>query len=103
AGETVASYDAVGNPPTTFAYDLAGREILVTDPDGNKTQAVFDPADNAVKTVDANGNATIKVFDGLGRETASTPPLGAGSAWVYDPAGNVRSQTIAGITTQVLY
>ncbi|MFD0635741.1 hypothetical protein ACFQ9X_33505 [Catenulispora yoronensis] len=114
-------------------HDAAGREVVETAPDGTTQRTVYDPADMALKSIDADGNTTVFTYDADGNPTAitdgrqtalgangkattysyddadrvvtATDPLGATDVYTYDPAtGQLATWTDRrGRTTEYQY
>ena len=51
------------NPVTTFTYNLDGKLIQQTDPEGNDIHYTYDAEGRLVKTTDGNGNDIILEYD----------------------------------------
>jgi YD repeat-containing protein len=90
---------------TTFVYDKADRQTEtrgdvvkavsqmdhVTESDVTPTQRVrYDPAGNAIETVDALGARTLYYYDRLNRRIAELNAAGTLSTFAYDSNGNVE-------------
>lgn len=114
----------------TFAYDAAGRQTTITDPNLVQSMQVYDDLDRLIATVsdigtggllattgmsyDAVGNllsvvdpkglATNYVYDALGRLTLQISPDSGTTGYTYDNAGNRASKTDArGVTATYIY
>lgn len=113
---------------TTFAYDAAGRQKVVTDPNLVQSLQTYDDLDRLTATVsdtagiqsttgmsyDAVGNlravvdpkglTTSYTYDALGRMTQQVSPDSGTTGYTYDDAGNPTSRTDArGITATTTY
>jgi RHS repeat-associated protein len=110
---TVQTYDPSGNllsdlAPTTgrgntYAYDVAGRNVRLTDAAGVRTSYAFDLVDNLVAADDSVGRTLAQQFDALNRPIRKVAN-GRVTKLGYDAAGNVVSSTDAsGHTTTFGY
>jgi len=116
AAERLASVKqklGAGEIQTTYAYDLDGNLIAVTDPNANVTSYLYDDfgqmiqqtspvtgvttydydtAGNLTITTDARGATSTRTYDALGRASSSSSTLGAqieNVTWTYDqPSAN---------------
>lgn len=105
----------------TFAYDAAGRQTTITDPNLVQSMQVYDDLDRLIATVsdtgaggllattgmsyDAAGNllsvvdpkglATSYIYDALGRLTQQISPDSGATGFTYDNAGNRATKTDA--------
>jgi RHS repeat-associated protein len=112
-GDLIEVTDPLGRKKT-FVYDMLGREVSKTEPDGTVTLAEFDLNDRIVKAVDAvkgsteysfdeNGNpSTVRmanassisyIYDATNRLRERTDALGRTERWTYDALGHVLSAT----------
>lgn len=108
--QTDYTYDAAGNLKTikdargkvkTFAYDLLGRQLSVTDPLNHTTAYDYDSAGNRIRLTDANGATTNYTYDRLNHlKTIDYPAPDADVIFTYNAVGE-RTQMLdgAGITT----
>ncbi len=96
---------------TDTIYDSDGQVISTTNPIGGTTQYAYDGSGNKYCTVSPNNYAqnatcpapgatsgskvTVDVFDLDNRVVEETNPLGGVTTKTYDPAGNLRSQTVS--------
>ena len=79
-----------------IAYDAAGREISLTDPDNNKTQWAYD-ADDRVTTETLPNSATVTyVYDNDGELTDTTDADGRRTTYSYDADGDQTGETWVG-------
>jgi RHS repeat-associated protein len=103
---TTTQYDAlnrattitspVSGGTTVIAYDAAGREISLTDPDNNKTQWAYD-ADDRVTTETLPNSATVTyVYDNDGELTDTTDADGRRTTYSYDADGDQTGETWVG-------
>ena len=87
---------AVSGGTTVIAYDAAGREISLTDPDNNKTQWAYD-ADDRVTTETLPNSATVTyVYDNDGELTDTTDADGRRTTYSYDADGDQTGETWVG-------
>jgi len=99
---------------TVTAYDVKGRIIAVTAPDGSVTQKAYQPWRELL--LDANGHQTAYINDGLGRlievheydGTYVTPTWNTGNPavtkYIHDAAGNlIRVVDALGHVTTMAY
>ncbi len=81
----------------TRTYDFRGNVVTETDQNGNVTQNVYDLAGRQIKVTQAYGTAnattTSYAYDDAGRKTSETDNLGHVTSYVYDNAGNLLSVT----------
>jgi RHS repeat-associated protein len=102
------TYDGMGNllrteidgvMKSTSIYDLAGREISLTDALGNTTKKLWNNLDKVSKTT-TQGDATIGSlqtiyqYDKLGNLIYSKDSMGAINTYIYDSFGRNLSQTV---------
>ena len=90
AGRQKTVTDPLGRT-TTMDYDVLGRVVTTTRPDGTVTQ-VYDPNGNVTSTITDAGSVSA-VFDALNRVTTSTDLRGRTTTYGYDPAGNQTTVT----------
>ncbi len=90
-----ARTDPLGNT-TRYAYDILGRPVSVTRPDGNVTTVVYNDLAGWVRYADEYGNYKCNYYDRTGRlisvvenATSSCGP-GLVTNYYYDEAGNLR-------------
>ena len=83
--------DAAGNQ-WSFAYDLAGNQVSVTDPDTGTATHTYDPAGQLLSATDARGKSVSFTYDADGRKTAEYDTTGGAAqsgsdelaSWTYD-------------------
>ncbi|MHB8662784.1 MAG: RHS repeat-associated core domain-containing protein [Acidimicrobiales bacterium] len=99
-GWLTATVSPRGNQPganpasyaTTYAHDLLGDLLSVTDPLGHTSSSTYDADRNAITTTDANGLTTRTGYDTNNRPASVTRPDGSVLRTAYDADGNVVSQ-----------
>lgn len=69
-------YDLSKAHGVEIAYDLNGRVVSETDPNGNTTRKVYDKRGNVSKVIDALGYETSYVYDKNGNLVSSTNAKG---------------------------
>jgi len=87
-----------GNPADytwSYTYDAADHVLTQTDPLGNLTTWVYDPAGNLTGPTDANSHATSYGYDADNRLTSVTAPDNTVTSYSYDFVGNLASRTDA--------
>ena len=92
---TVEVLGATAVAGTTFHYDGQGRVDLVTDPNGEWTQTLYE---GSKKRVIHGGIETQYIHDALGQLVKVTDALGQVTAYVYDDAGRVTQVQQTGST-----
>jgi RHS repeat-associated protein len=80
----------------SFAYDLDGRIVAVTNSMGEVTQYRFDALGNVTNMIDALTNSTVYAYDAMNRLTVTTRPDGLASTNAWDALGRLISKTGAG-------
>jgi large repetitive protein len=96
---------------TTWNLDQRGLPTSMTDPDGNTTTYVYDPAGELVQTsdpavpVETDGGTAVEThpvtttgYDTFGEQTQAVDPDGNVTTTGYDGDGNVASQTLPSYT-----
>ncbi len=83
------------NIVTTYAYDVRGNQISITDTLGRVTQYEYDDADRLTKTIDPAGNETTSTYNAAGQLIAVTEALNRTTQYAYDDAGRLVSTTDA--------
>lgn len=77
---------------TTRAFDAAGRETSVLDPQGGLTQKAYDAAGNLVRITDPRGSEGYQYYDAAGRVRYQVDPEGYVTELRYDAHGNVTDE-----------
>ena len=77
-----------------MAYDLAGRLISITDPQGNVTTRAYDDNGRLILVTDATGKQTTMAYDPEGHMVTQTTPDGTTTSFNYDERGR-RTQFTA--------
>jgi len=80
-------YDASNANTSTYAYDGAGRQTAITNPDGLVTTYGFDGDSHRTSAIDANSNTTSYAYDADGRQVTVTNALGDYTVTEYDQRG----------------
>jgi len=75
------------NIVTTYAYNVRGNQVSITDTYGHVTHNEYDDADHLVRTVDAAGHATTYTYDSQGHLLTTTDALGRTTSYMYDATG----------------
>ena len=79
------------NRTTTFAYDAAGRQILVTSPGGRQSATSYDDAGQVVAQTQAPGTAdeasSTMTYDADGRVLTQTDAAGTVTTFTYNARG----------------
>ncbi|MBN1641209.1 MAG: RHS repeat protein [Anaerolineae bacterium] len=75
----------------SYAYDLAGNLLTLTDPDGRTIAYAYDAANRPVTVTDSAGGVTALAYDLAGRQTEIRYPHGMRAAYGYDAAGQLES------------
>jgi RHS repeat-associated protein len=103
-GRVVRHVDA-RNLATQYFYDPStGHLVKVIDAAGKPTTAAYDPAGNNRSITDPNGNTTWFEYDKSNRRTKRTDPNGDVWTWEYDKAGNVRyARAPGGLVVESIY
>ena len=84
-----------GEQATRYAYDILGRMVAVTAPDGGETAYTYDALGNLIGETDALGNATAFAYTAESLLEMVTYANGATQSLTYDLAGNVTAETDA--------
>lgn len=102
--ETLQVWDAAGRPVavvdpnghrTEHVYDGAGRRTRTTYADGTTREQTYDALGRVIEKRDEGGRVTAFEYDGLGRLIAVTDPAGGRTVYRLDEAGNLVSETDA--------
>jgi len=96
-----------GVTTSNFSYDMAGRQIGLTDPDRGSETYTYDPDGNLTESVDARGaSGTVwSGFDGLDRiswRNTTNTQTGAFNVFCYDNNTAYNSGTLACTTPQLV-
>ncbi|ATB37102.1 hypothetical protein CYFUS_002523 [Cystobacter fuscus] len=86
-GNLVRVTDAAGNP-TTVTWDSLGRKLAGCDPDTGCSSFTYDDAGHILTHQDAKGQVTRFTYDALGRRLTKTLADGKQVRWSYDEAGH---------------
>jgi RHS repeat-associated protein len=78
---------------TTWEYDDARSQEIITDPEGNVTRLTYDDFGNATARQDGRGYVWTYGYDDEGRLTSGTDPLGNTRTYEYDERGNRIQET----------
>ena len=68
----------------SYAYDMAGRLIQITDLKGRSTQLDYDRLGRIHRLTDPAGNPVRPKYDPLDDLTALTDPIGTRTIYVHD-------------------
>jgi YD repeat-containing protein len=71
---------------TQFQYDVLGRTVKITEPDGGVTQSSYNGL--TVSVTNALNHTTQQIKNGLGQVVQTTDAKGNGLAFSFDPFGN---------------
>lgn len=111
-------YTTETNPPTTTTlYDVLGRTIKTTGPNGDHVDTSYSNVTNVADPLgggglvpgqqttvkDAADRITTSISDPLGRAISVTPPLGPGVTYTYDQMDQLKTALYAGETTTLNY
>lgn len=95
-----ASGTAPAKSTWSYEYDLAGRQVEATDPDGGTTVTDYDRLGRVAKVTNGNGDVLAYSYDNLGRVTGlydDDVSTGAKRAtWEYDTATFENGQPVRG-------
>ena len=69
---------------TTYAYDLAGRLVSLTDPDDNITTWTYNQANEVATQTSPTGGVTSYTYDLVGNVTSVTDPDGHAVSYIYN-------------------
>ena len=101
AGRQVMTTDPL-NHTTSYLYDYVGNLVQTTYADQTTSSSTFDANANRVTSTDQLGRVTTNVYDALNRVTATLYPDGTSNSTVYDGVGRVASN-IDGLGTIAAY
>lgn len=89
----IESQDAIGRV-TTFQYDDLGRMILMSTPEGTKTEYVYDQDSGRLMKETVNGQAFKQYeYDKDGNVTGVQDALGLWTKYAYDKEGQLETLT----------
>lgn len=105
--------DSAGRNSWAYAYDLRGRQTVVTDPDKGKSLTTYGADGRAQTVTDDRGVTLATTYDELGRTTSLRKGTVTGaklSEWTYDtatggkglPATSTRYDGTAAYTSTVI-
>ncbi len=83
------------NLTTTYIYDLGGRALQTTDPEGNPTRYTYDLLDRLTVLTNAEGGLWSFAYDPAGSLTSATSPRGAVTGYDYDISNRLIRETDA--------
>ena len=92
AGRQITMTDVNGQT-TRFEYDAAGNKTAVIDPLGNRTTMDYDAAGHNIAIHDPLGNETDFLYDADGRLSKTVYPNGASASQTYTAAGQPDTKT----------
>ena len=92
AGRQLAVTNGFG-AVTRYEYDAGGNQTAVIDALTNRTDNVYDCAEHLVFTTNALQQVTQYVYDELGRSVKTIFPDGSFTATAYDAVGNRVAET----------
>jgi YD repeat-containing protein len=75
----------------SYGYDLAGRQVSITDPDGNTTSYTFDAAGRKTAEQNPLGTATF-AYDAVNQLISETDKDGRRRDFTYDNAGRTLTE-----------
>jgi YD repeat-containing protein len=93
--------NALGQVTNITSYDLNGRPLSITDPNGLTTTLGYDPRGRLL-TRDTGGETTAYTYDGVGQLLTVTLPSGAAYTYTYDAAHRL-TQIADGLGNQLTY
>ena len=89
-------------PKTVTSYDILGRKLTVTAPDGTYPER-YTYIDLEVKFTDARNKLTRNLMDIWGRTTQVIPPTGPSVSYTYNQADQLTQVVRGGATTTLTY
>lgn len=99
----VVSVTNARNFTTTYEYDAYDRQMKVTSPLGFATTLRYEAAGNQIGRTDAKGQATTYSYDKSNRLTTTKYPGGTTVTFAYDKNSNPTSETGFGYTKTTAY
>lgn len=93
--------NALGQVTTITSYDLNGRPLSITDPNGLTTTLGYDPRGRLL-TRNTGGETTTYTYDGVGQLLTVTLPSGAAYTYTYDAAHRL-TQIADGLGNKLIY
>ena len=100
-GQRTRMTDSLGT--TSYEYDIHGRLVQVTDPNGNTLQYAYDPRGLLTQMVYPDGSAVAFTWDADG-QLASVRDSSGVTQYQYDLSGNLTERTLPnGVTTRYEY
>ena len=93
--------NALGQVTNITSYDLNGRPLSITDPNGLTTTLGYDSRGRLL-TRDTGGETTTYTYDGVGQLLTVTLPSGAAYTYTYDAAHRL-TQIADGLGNQLIY
>jgi YD repeat-containing protein len=85
-------------------YSDNGETVVITDPQGFRSQISFDANGQILSVVDALGGKIGREYNGAGQLAALIDPNGHSLTWKYDEQGHiVETATAGGIRTRYSY
>lgn len=81
----------LGGQTTQYAYDVLGRLVSVTDPEGNTTKHTYSMANYLTEVQYPDHNKTVKKYDEMGRLIQKTDPSGQIEKYYYDANSNLTT------------
>jgi RHS repeat-associated protein len=94
-GRTEANGTVTPDAVSQFEYDAQGQIKVVTDPEGNAHQFVYNRTGSMVSTTNSRGSSSRYEFDASGLLVREIDPLSHVQTYAYDKAGNLVSGTDA--------
>lgn len=88
-----AGNSADTNVTTSFAYDLLGNRLSVTDPEGYQFAAEYDLQSRRTASKDPEGYEWQFSYDPMGNLLAELNPRGVTTAYAYTPTNRLQSVT----------
>ncbi|MFN8604310.1 MAG: RHS repeat-associated core domain-containing protein, partial [Candidatus Binatia bacterium] len=92
-GKRIAGITDTLGRTTSHEYDVYGRRIRTTYPDGSTKQQSYDAEGRITSVIDRDGRTATMQYDALGRVTGTVNPDGTSTAKTLDAAGRIVTQT----------